>query len=332
MIKFIKNNKQFFLGLGIILPLIIIIPLFIKVPFALHVMILICIWAIMGMGWNLIGGYAGQVSNGHALFYGIGAYACGIGMSSFRASPWITMWIGVAISVAVAFVLGKPLLRLKGHYFAVASMAVAECGRIIFLNWGAVGGATGVDFFNNELPSWYTLQFTSKLPSYYIFLAFTVVVLLLTKALDKSRFGYYLRAIKANEDSAESIGINTSKYKLRAYMLSAGIVSLAGSLYANYLQYIDPYVLMPLNISMMICLVAVIGGVGTVVGPIIGAVVLTAISEYTRATFASISGFDLFLYGVLVIVIVTYLPNGLMQLFRRKSKPAILSNVRGESQ
>nr|WP_319489302.1 branched-chain amino acid ABC transporter permease [uncultured Caproiciproducens sp.] len=330
--KLIKNNKQFFIGLGVILPLAIIIPLFIKVPFPIHVMILICIWAIMGMGWNLIGGYAGQVSNGHAFFYGIGAYACGIGMSYFRVSPWITMWIGVAISVAVAFLLGKPLLRLKGHYFAVATMAVAECGRIIFLNWGAVGGATGVDFLNKDLPSWYTLQFTSKLPCYYIFLAFTVGILLLTKILDKSKFGYYLRAIKANEESAESIGINTTKYKLLAYMLSAGIVSLAGSLYANYLQYIDPYVLMPLNISMMICLVAVIGGVGTVIGPIIGAVVLTAISEYTRATFASINGFDLFLYGALVIIIVSYMPNGLIQLFKKRLKPTTLPVVKGESQ
>lgn len=331
MIKLIKKNKKFFIGLGMILPLLIIIPLFIKVPFPIHVMILICIWAIMGMGWNLIGGYAGQVSNGHALFYGIGAYASGIGMSYFKASPWLTMWIGVAISVAVAFLLGQPLLRLKGHYFAVATMAVAECGRIIFLNWNAVGGATGVDFFNNKLPSWYSMQFTSKLPYYYIFLAFAVVIFILTKALDKSKFGYSLRAIKANEESAESVGIDTAKYKLLAYMLSAGIVSLAGSLYANYLQYIDPYVLMPLNVSMMICLVAVIGGIGTVIGPVIGAVVLTAISEYTRATFASISGFDLFLYGAIVILIVTYLPNGLMQLFKKKRRPIDLPVIEGES-
>ncbi|MDF2512566.1 MAG: branched-chain amino acid transporter permease [Herbinix sp.] len=330
MKNYIEANSHFIIKFLASLLVAILLPLFIKTPFPLHVMILICIWAIMGMGWNFIGGYAGQVSNGHALFYGIGAYACGIGMKNFNASPWITMWVGVIISIGVAFVLGAPLLRLKGHYFALATMAIAECGRIIFLNWNYVGGATGVDFLNKAEPGWYTLQFTSKYPYYYIFLTFVVLILLLTKGLDKSKFGYYLRAIKANEDSAQSVGINTSRYKLLAFMLSAGVVSLAGSLYANYLQYIDPSIVMPLNVSMMICLVTVMGGIGTVIGPVIGAIVLTVISEYTRATFSSISGFDLFIYGALIIIIVLFLPNGLISLFRRKQKIRILTPLEME--
>lgn len=330
MRKFININKYFIVKFLAGLLAAIVLPLFIKTPFPLHVMILICIWAIMGMGWNFIGGYAGQVSNGHALFYGIGAYTCGIGVKNFGASPWVTMWIGVMISMGIAFVLGAPLLRLKGHYFALATMAMAECGRIIFLNWSYVGGATGIDFFDRSKPSWYTMQFTSKYPYYYIFLFFVALILLLTKGLDKSKFGYYLRAIKANENSAQSVGIHTAKYKLLAFMLSAGIVSLAGSLYANYLQYIDPTVVMPLNISMMICLVAVMGGIGTVIGPLVGAIVLTIISEYTRATFSYINGFDLFVYGVLVIIIVLYMPNGLISLFNKKQKYKILTPLEME--
>lgn len=325
MRKFIQSDRRFIIRCLAGLAGAALLPLFIKTPFAVHVMILVCIWAIMGMGWNFIGGYAGQVSNGHALFYGIGAYTCAIGMKNFGATPWITMWIGVVISAGTAFVLGAPLLRLKGHYFAVATMAIVECGRIIFLNWGYVGGATGIDFLDKTRPGWYTMQFTSKYPYYYIFLMFAAGVLVIAKVLDRSKFGYYLRAIKANEDSAQSVGINTSRYKLLAFMLSAAIVSLAGSLYANYLQYIDPSVVMPLNVSMMICLVAVMGGIGTVVGPVIGAVVLTVISEYTRASFASISGFDLFLYGVLVILIVLFLPDGLISLFKRKSDHKVLT-------
>ena len=324
MRKFIHSDRRFIIRCLAGLAVAALLPLFIKTPFAVHVMILVCIWAIMGMGWNFIGGYAGQVSNGHALFYGIGAYTCAIGMKNFGATPWITMWIGVVISAGTAFVLGAPLLRLKGHYFAVATMAIVECGRIIFLNWGYVGGATGIDFLDKTRPGWYTMQFTSKYPYYYIFLMFAAGVLVIAKVLDRSKFGYYLRAIKANEDSAQSVGINTSRYKLLAFMLSAAIVSLAGSLYANYLQYIDPSVVMPLNVSMMICLVAVMGGIGTVMGPVIGAVVLTVISEYTRASFASISGFDLFLYGVLVILIVLFLPDGLISLFKRKSVHTVL--------
>ncbi|MFT4107765.1 MAG: branched-chain amino acid ABC transporter permease [Lacrimispora sp.] len=329
MKNFIYSNSQFMVRFLIGLLAAALLPLFIKTPFAVHVMILICIWAILGMGWNFIGGYAGQVSNGHALFYGIGAYSCAIGMKAFGATPWVTMWIGVAISVGLAFILGASLLRLKGHYFAVATMAIGESGRIIFLNWSAVGGATGVDFLEKTKPAWYTMQFISKYPYYYIYLIFVAIILMLTKVLDKSKFGYYLRAIKANEESAQSVGINTSRYKMLAFMLSAGVVSLAGSLYANYLQYIDPLVVMPLNVSLMICLVAVMGGIGTVIGPIIGAIVLTVISEYTRAAFSSIRGFDLFLYGTLVILIVIFLPNGLVSLFKRK-KPKVLTPLEME--
>lgn len=323
MKNFIHSNNQFMIRFLIGLLAAALLPLFIKTPFAVHVMILTCIWAILGMGWNFIGGYAGQVSNGHALFYGIGAYSCAIGMKSFGATPWVTMWIGGGISIGLAFILGSSLLRLKGHYFAVATMAIGESGRIIFLNWSAVGGATGVDFLEKTKPAWYTMQFNSKYPYYYIYLIFAAIILILTKVLDKSKFGYYLRAIKANEESAQSVGINTSRYKMLAFMLSAGIVSLAGSLYANYLQYVDPLVVMPLNVSLMICLVAVMGGIGTVIGPMIGAIVLTVISEYSRAAFSSIRGFDLFLYGILVILIVIFLPNGLVSLFKRKKQKVL---------
>lgn len=332
MKDFIYTNSRFMVRFLAGLLIAVILPLMIRQPFTLHVMILICIWAIMGMGWNFIGGYAGQVSNGHALFYGIGAYTCAIGMKYYGLSPWITMWIGVLLAVGTAFLLGAPLLRLRGHYFALATMAIAECGRIIFLNWNYVGGATGIDFFNKAKPSWYTMQFLSKYPYYYIFLTFVALILLLSKALDKSKFGYYLRAIKANEASAQSAGINTSKYKLLAFMLSAGIVSLAGSLYANYLQYIDPSVVMPLNVSLMICLVTVMGGIGTVTGPLIGAIVLTVISEYSRVSLSSINGFDLFLYGALVIVIVLFLPDGLISLFKKEPNLNVLTSVEMEEQ
>jgi len=294
--------------------ILLVLPFIFKSYFQHHIMIMILIWAIAGMGWNIIGGYAGQVSNGHALFYALGAYSCAIGMRDFNLTPWVSMWIGVLIAALVAWAVGTPLLRLKGHYFAVATMAVSECARYIFQNWDAIGGATGIDFLNRKSNEWYTMQFRNKIFYYYIILAFCIGVLCLVVYLSKSRFGYYLRCIKGNDMAAESVGIDTSRYKMYAYVISACIVSLAGSLYAQYMCYIDPSMLMTLNTSLMMVLVAVMGGAGTIVGPMIGASILVVISENTRALFGG-NGFNLFLYGVLVILFVLFLPNGVLSVW-----------------
>ena len=204
--------------------------------------------------------------------------------------------------------LGKPLFRLNGAYFLIATMAVAECARVILLNSPSLGGATGIMFLDKAHSEWYTLQFKNKDTFYYLLLGITALLVLLSKYLDKSKFGYYLRAVKANETSAQSVGINTPKYKILAYMLSAAIVSLAGSLYAPYVTYVDPYMLLPLDKSTMICLVVVMGGIGTVPGPILGAIVI----------FASYSGLNMLTYGILVIFIVLYLPGGIISVFNKE--------------
>lgn len=307
------DAKKVAIGVAIGL-LVIAAPHIFRGAFSHHVMTMMCIWAILGMGWNYIGGYAGQVSNGHALYYGIGAYTCALSIQWFRLSPWVSMWIGVALSAGLAAVIGRPLLRFRGPIFSIATMAIAECGRIAFINTKAIGGATGVYFYNVKLPAIASMQFRNSYVYFYVYLAFAAVILLITKLLDKSKFCYYLRTIRGNETAAESVGINTTRYKMLAYMLSAAIVSLAGSLYAQFMLYIDPMQLMTLNISMMIVLVAVMGGIGTVIGPIIGAVVLTFISEYTRVYLGKYGGLDMILYGVLVIIIVLFLPKGLISL------------------
>lgn len=305
-------KNTFFLFLAVVIA--ILLPHLSTSPFSHHVLTMICLWAIMGMGWNVIGGYAGQISNGHSLFLGLGAYAVALSTKWFSLSPWISMWIGMLISVLVAFVVGKGLLRFRGPIFAIASMAIAESFRIAFVNIKAIGGATGVYIYNPNLPPISSMQFRNSYVYYYVFLSFAFIVYLLTKYLDKSKFFYYLRAIRGNETAAESIGINTSAYKLYAYMLSAAIVSLAGSLFAQFILYIDPISTMTLNMSMMIVLVAVMGGVGTVEGPILGAVILTFISEYSRKYLGKLGGVDMILYGSLVLIMVLFLPAGLMSL------------------
>lgn len=322
MADLLKDKKK--LGLTVALLIVAIaLPLIFTGQFSRNVMILVVIWSIVGMGWNVIGGYTGQVSNGHCLYYGVGAYAVALGIKNFNLPPWIAMWFGVLISALLAFIVGKPLLRLSGHVFSIATMALAECARIIFINVQFTGGAAGVYFFSKKVDPWLYMQFSSPLHYYFVYLAFAVAILALIKILDKSKFFYYLRTIKGNEMAAQSVGINVAKYKIYAYMLSAAIVSIGGSLYAQYMLYIDPSMLMTLNISMMIVLVAVMGGVGTVTGPILGAVVLTFISEYSRSFLGRYGGLDLILYGALVIIIVLFLPGGLVSLTnRKKSKKA----------
>lgn len=313
------DYKRIFLTV-LAIAVLILVPLVLNQSFINHVMTMMCIWSIVGMGWNLIGGYAGQVSNGHSLFYGFGAYAVALGMSLFKLSPWISMWIGVLTSVLLAFLIGKPLLRLRGHIFAIATMAIAESGRIIFLNTKKLGGATGVYFYQPGQSGFSSMQFTDGRMYYFLFLGFTIAIWALIRYLDKRKFCYYLRTIKGNEMAAESVGIDTAKYKMLAYMLSAAIVSLGGSLYAQFMLYIDPSMLMTLQISMMIVLVAVMGGVGTVYGPIIGSIVLTFISEFTRVNLGKFGGIDMIVYGTLVILIVLFLPGGILSLFKKKPK------------
>lgn len=319
----VKRNRNFLLIFCITALVLALLPVFIKNTFALNVLILCAIWAIMGVGWNFIGGYTGQVSNGHALFFAVGAYVGALCLLWFSLTPWISMWIGVAISVLIAYVIGTPLLRLTGHYFAIATMALVESARILFLNWQWIGAATGVTFLNRKLPAWYTLQFVKKAPFFYVCLGFMLLSIILSKVMESSKFGYYCRAIKANQESAESSGVNAAKYKRLAYMISAGIVSIGGALYAQYLQYIDPMVLLPLSTSMLIVLVCVMGGIGTVWGPVLGAFVMTIINEYARAYYVRISGLNLVVYGVLVVIIVLFLPKGIISLFKTKKLPSL---------
>ena len=212
----LEKNRTFWIVFAAGLMVAALLPLVLTSDFAVNVLVLSLIWSIMGIGWNFIGGYAGQISNGHALFYAIGAYAVAFCAQHFNMSPWLSMWIGMAISVGIALVLGKPLLRLNGAYFLIATMAVAECARVIFLNSPSLGGATGIMFLDKAHSEWYTLQFKDKDTFYYLLLGITPLLVMLSKYLDRSKFGYYLRAVKANETSAQSVGINTPKYKILA--------------------------------------------------------------------------------------------------------------------
>jgi len=281
-------------------------------------MILIFMYALLGEAWNILGGYAGQVSLGHAVFFGLGAYTSTTLLMKLGLTPWLGMVAGIFIAVVVSIIVGYPCFRLAGHYFAIATIALGEIVAIVFLNWKFVGGAIGL-FLPLLDESLLNFEFhSSKAPYYYIILAMLVVTVLVTYKMEKSRLGFYFRAIKNDPDAARSLGIDLTKYKLIAMIISAALTAMAGTFYAQYVLFIDPHSVLPLMLSIQMCLIAVLGGTGTIAGPIIGAIVLIPMAEYTRVYLAGrVSGLHLFIYGFLIIVFAVFQPAGLMGLVQR---------------
>ncbi len=315
-----ESNKKFlWLGLGALI--FLAYPLVFTLPFPRHVMIMIFLYATLGLAWNMIGGYAGQISLGHAIFFGIGAYTSTLLLMKLGVSPWAGMLAGGLVSVIVSFIIGYPCFKLAGHYFAIATIAIGEIAQVWMLNWDWAGGAIGLTL--PILPeSLINLEFHStKLPYYYIAFGLLILALLATFGVDRSKLGYYFKAIKGDLEGARSLGIPVRRYKFYALALSAFFTSICGSFYAQYVLFIDPDSVFPLMLSVVVCLVATLGGVGTILGPVIGAFILIPISEFTRIYLGGGGkGTDLIIYGLLIIIICVYQPFGVIGIAKRFRK------------
>lgn len=300
-----------------------LVPFAVRDAFFLNAMIHVFLFGTAAQGWNLIGGYAGQISFGHAVFFGLGAYTASLLLSRYGISPWIGMWAGCAIAAAVSLLIGFPTFRLRRHFFALATLALGEIVRISFLNWEYVGAATGL-----YLPLQYRNRFTflmwdSKTPYYLCALVLFALATGLVAVIDRHRAGRYLRAVEQDEDAAEMLGIPTRRYKLYAMFLSAALTALAGSLYALYVLYIDPYNVMHSRLSLLVVVITLIGGRGTVWGPVLGAVCIVLVNEYTRAWLGGAhSGVDFILFGLVIILLAIRQPRGLVGLLARPAPPA----------
>ncbi len=288
-------------------------------PFPQHVVIMIFLYALMAQSWNIMAGYCGQISLGHAVFFGFGAYSSAFLFATYQISPWFGLVLGVVIAAAVAAVIGIPTFRLRGHYFAIATLVIGESVQILFQRWDFVGAATGIWLPIVREDPWRNFQFNeSKIPYYFIALGFLILVCLAVWLLDRSKAGLYFRAIREDPEAASSLGVNVALYKTFAYMLSAGFMAMAGTFYAQYVLVVDPEVVFPLSLSILILLMAVMGGVGTLFGPIIGAAVLIPLSEITRVTLGGTGGaVDLIIYGALIVVVCVYRPDGLVGLVKQ---------------
>jgi branched-chain amino acid transport system permease protein len=284
---------------------------------------LVLLAAIGASAWNLIGGYAGQVSVGHAVFFGAGAYAAIALYTHFGLPPIAGAPAGALVAMLIAAVIGVPTLRLSGHYFSMATIAVAELVRVCVTNWDWVGAAQGIS--GPAVPrTVLDLSFTSAMPYYYIFLVVLAAILLLTRRIERSRMGFYLRAIKDSERAARSLGVAAGRYKLYAYMLSAGLTAVAGSLYAVMFGFVDPESGCGILISVKMLIMAALGGSGLLFGPLVGAMILVPLEEISNSLLGGRgAGLTFVVYGAIIVVIARFLPSGILALFtsRRQPKP-----------
>jgi len=301
------------IGLSVVAALL---PFATNNPTHLNLAILVLMAAQLGVAWNLLGGYAGQVSLGHAAFYGLGAYTSTMLLLNFGINPWLGMLLGAVVSALLSLGFGWSCFRLKGHYFAMATIAVAEIVQIVFTNWEYAGSAVGLTVPMTQR-GWGAMVFADKAPYYWLALGLLGLTLLATWAVERSHIGYYLRAIKDEPDAARSIGINIARYKQIALSLSAFFTALGGSLYAQKELYIDPNSVLSTALSIKMALVSILGGVGTLFGPVIGSVVLTVIEELTRTLFGgSGRGTDTIIYAALIVGVAVFYPSGLIGGYR----------------
>ena len=306
--------------LGLFLLILLVYPLVVTNRYWMNLMITTFMFVSLGQAWNWVGGYAGQISFGHAAFFGLGAYTSTLLLTKAGINPWLGMLAGGLVAILVAFLIGWPVFRLQGHYFAIATIALGEILRIGFENWEWVGGASGIELPIMESSFW-NFQFFSKVPYYFIALALAILTYLITWWMTHSKVGYYLRAIREDQDAARSLGVNPTKYKYIALMLSAMISAFVGTFYAQYILFIDPPSTMALDLSILISLVAVLGGAGSFWGPLLGAFILIPINELTRS-FLGGGGraYNLIIYGALIIAIAIWQPGGLWELWERWRK------------
>jgi branched-chain amino acid transport system permease protein len=296
---------------------LLLFPLVFSAPFYRDVGVTFLLAAISASAWNIVGGYAGQVSVGHSMFFGLGAYMPLLVYTLWGWPPLAGVPVGIALSIVLAIVIGAPTFRLTGHYFSMATIAVAELIRIFVGTWGLVGGAIGLQG-PATARGWWDLTFRGELPYYYIFLAVLGTVLAVTAAVERRRFGFYLRAIKASERAARSLGVPVRTTKMQALLLSATFTSVAGSLYAIKTGFIDPDSGFGILVSVQMVIIAALGGAGTLFGPLLGALILIPLQTATNTWFGGGgSGLTFILYGGIIVLIARFEPGGLMDLWNR---------------
>ena len=323
------------LALVALIAVLLVLPHVVTNSFAVDIFIRILLFSFIGVAWNLMGGYAKQLSLGHAAYFGLGAYTSTIMQIDFNISPWIGMIAGGVVAMLASLPIGWLCFRLRGPYFTIATIATAQALMLVFLKfrdfaWGAEG-TTIPNLGSSPL----MMQFETKASYYYVVLGLLALGLLITYAIEKSWIGYYLVAIGEDEDAAEAIGVDAPRVKRDIYMISAFLTALAGTFYTQYIYFIDPATAFSFSISIEAALVSIVGGIGTLWGPVIGTVLLETTSALLQSWLgSSTGGIQLTVYALILMAVILWRPTGLMGMLNevlqrraQREKPAHASTV-----
>jgi len=296
-----------------------LLPLFVTSGVVLNTAIMMLYTALLGLAWNILAGFGGQFSFGHAVFFGTGAYAAAVLQAHLGWNAWLTLPLALLLGAAVGAFIGALSFRygLRGSYFALVTLAFAEVFRILANNVGFTGAGVGIMVKLKAGAE--NFQFTTKAGYLYVILAFVVAGLLVCWWLKNSRYGAWLQAVRDNEDSAKALGVNVFRVKLGAIALSGALMAAGGVFYAQYFQYIDPGLAYGPGVSIEALLGPIVGGLGTLWGPVLGAVLLQLLGEGTRGLFENAPGVSLMVYGALLVLMVTFMPSGILGLLRRRT-------------
>lgn len=317
-------NHQQIHKAGIIALLLITfgLPLVIRSATYLHILVLLFFYAYLTTSWNLVGGFAGVLPLGHAAFVGIGAYTSTILSLQYGISPWLGMLVGGIIATIVGVLIGLPTFKMRGAYFALATIAFAEGIRVMVENIDYLGplklnGPRGLQIPPMNM-GWGNFMFAGKEPYYYIILTMLIGVMALTYLISRSKLGYYLNAGGEEPEAAMALGVNVARAKLMAMAMSSFLTALAGTFYAQFSLYIHPKSIISLDLSFEIAFIALIGGRGSIAGPILGALLLRPVSDFSRIYFGdTMPGMHLIIFGAVLILVMIYQPRGLQEPLTR---------------
>ena len=309
-----SRNIQIFLVAG--LTALIAAPLVVASNFALDILIRILLFAFIGTSWNLLGGYAKQFSLGHAAFFGLGAYTSSLLEIKFGVSPWLGMLAGGGAAALASLPIGWLCFRLRGPYFTIATIATAQVLMLVFLKfrdfaWGAEG-TTMPNLGDAPL----MMQFEGKAPYYYLALALLVISLVVTAFISRARIGYYLLALGEDQDAAEAVGIDVPRQKRNIFMVSAFLTAMAGTFYVQYIYFIDPNTAFNFDISIKAALVSIVGGVGTLFGPLIGTVLLETTAALLQSWLGNQAGVQVTVYSLILMAVILWRPTGIVGFAR----------------
>ena len=318
-----------YLAVAVFLVVLSFLPLLLD-RFMLSLALLILFWAYLGNAWNIMGGYTGLFSFGHAMFYGIGAYTSTVLLVDYAISPIVGMLVGALIAGLFGAFIGYHLSRfgVRGHFFALGTFAIAEMVRLFATELEFINTSIGIHIPLVRGDSWIRLQFEETFSNYfYVILVLFVIGQLVTITIVRNKLGYYFQAIREDEEAAAALGVNVLRYKVISVAISAALTAIGGSFFAQYFLFIDPTIVFGVSVSVQILLRPIVGGVGTIWGPFVGALLLTPLAEFTRSVVRTPPGFldfiegragvDVMLFGAILIIVVLFMPDGLIGAGRR---------------